>query len=144
MMICASTFLSSSGLIALTLPCVPTGMKTGVSTQPCRVVNRPSRAREFGSVLRSWKDILGTETEYGRCSADSPDSRAREVQLGKDAADTCAGSTLIADICRIVGKDIDLGAPVFVVHIAFAAFSRKYDPVTTRPVVIAAVPLDIQ
>jgi hypothetical protein len=116
-------------------------MKTGVSTQPCLVVNRPSRAREFGSVLRSWKDILGTETEYGGCSTDS---RAREVQLGKDAADTCAGSTLIADICRIVGKDIDLGAPVFVVHIAFAAFSRKYDPVTTRPVVIAAVPLDIQ
>jgi hypothetical protein len=52
--------------------------------------------------------------------------------------------SLIANICRIIGKDIDLGAPVFVVHVAFAAFSRKYDPVTSRPVVIAAVPLDIQ
>src|SRR5215510_5841991 len=81
-MICASTFLSSSGLIALTLPCVPTGMKTGVSTQPCRVVNRPSRARDFGSVLRSWKDILGTETEYVLCSTDSRYSNQRGICSG--------------------------------------------------------------
>jgi hypothetical protein len=51
---------------------------------------------------------------------------------------------LVANICRIIGKDIDLGLYVVVVHIAVTAFSRKYDPVTSRPAVIATVPLDIQ
>ena len=44
---------SSRGSIAFTLPCVPTDMKTGVSTTPCGVVNRPRRALEVASVLSS-------------------------------------------------------------------------------------------
>ena len=32
--------MSSRGLTAFTVPCVPTGMKTGVSMTPCAVVNR--------------------------------------------------------------------------------------------------------
>src|SRR6185295_4675783 len=35
---------SSRGSSALTLPCVPTGMNTGVSMAPRAVVSRPSRA----------------------------------------------------------------------------------------------------
>src|ERR1017187_8920335 len=42
---------SSRGSSAFTLPCVPTDMKTGVSTTPCGVVNRPRRARELASVF---------------------------------------------------------------------------------------------
>ena len=34
-------------------------------------------------------------------------------------------------------KDIDLCLYVVVVHIAVTAFSRKYDPVSSRPAVIA-------
>src|SRR5215469_14195853 len=33
-----------SGVIALTVPAVPTGMNTGVSTGPCAVTSRPRRA----------------------------------------------------------------------------------------------------
>ena len=51
---------------------------------------------------------------------------------------------LAANVCGIIGKDIDLGLSAFAVHIAATAFSRKYNPVTSRPVVIATVPLDIQ
>ena len=40
-MICVPISRSSRGSIAFTLPCVPTGMNTGVSTTPCAVVNRP-------------------------------------------------------------------------------------------------------
>src|SRR5436305_491189 len=42
---------NSRGSSALTLPWVPTDMKTGVSTTPWLVVKRPSRAFEEGSVL---------------------------------------------------------------------------------------------
>ena len=42
---------SSRGSSAFTLPCVPTDIKTGVSTTPCGVVNRPRRARELASVF---------------------------------------------------------------------------------------------
>ena len=35
----------------MTLPCVPTDIKTGVSTTPCGVVNRPRRALEEVSVF---------------------------------------------------------------------------------------------
>ena len=52
-MICVPISRSSRGSIAFTLPCVPTDMKTGVSTTPCGVVNRPRRALELASVLSS-------------------------------------------------------------------------------------------
>jgi hypothetical protein len=48
--------------------------------------------------LRSWKDILGTETEYGGCSTDS---RAREVQLDNDAA----GSKVLRMSAQTSGED---------------------------------------
>ncbi len=35
---------TASGVIALTVAAVPTGMKAGVSILPCAVVSRPSRA----------------------------------------------------------------------------------------------------
>src|SRR3954452_6030951 len=46
-------FISSSsrGSKAFTLPCVPTGMKTGVSITPRGVVKRPRRALDPGSVF---------------------------------------------------------------------------------------------
>ena len=46
---------SSRDPCAFTLPCVPTDMKTGVSTTPCGVVSRPSRALEVGSRLEQLK-----------------------------------------------------------------------------------------
>src|ERR1039457_715762 len=52
-MICVPISRSSRGSSALTLACVPTGMNTGVSTTPCAVVNRPSRALVCASVLSS-------------------------------------------------------------------------------------------
>src|SRR5882724_6986273 len=48
-MICVPISRNSRGSSALTLPCVPTDMKTGVSTTPCGVVNRPRRALEVAS-----------------------------------------------------------------------------------------------
>ena len=50
-MISAPSSSSSSGVIALTVPCVPTGMKTGVSTSPCGVYKRPRRAAVSASSL---------------------------------------------------------------------------------------------
>ena len=46
----------SRGNTALTVPCVPTGMKQGVSTTPCGVVRRPRRALVLVSFLMSVKD----------------------------------------------------------------------------------------
>src|SRR5438105_5035842 len=52
-MICAPASSRSRWRIALTLPCVPTGMKAGVCTTPCGVVSSPRRAAP--SVARSSK-----------------------------------------------------------------------------------------
>src|SRR5438094_9289457 len=42
--------------MALTVPCVPTGIKTGVSiTTPLAVTIRPRRAPVAGHVRRTWK-----------------------------------------------------------------------------------------
>ena len=43
-----------SRVSALTVACVPTGMKTGVATLPRAFRNVPARAREWGSVASSW------------------------------------------------------------------------------------------
>src|SRR5258707_690958 len=43
-MIWARSCRSSSGAMHFTVPCVPTGMKTGVSMTPCAVVRRPALA----------------------------------------------------------------------------------------------------
>src|SRR5215471_11235236 len=48
---------NSRGSMALTLPWVPTDMKTGVSTTPWAVVNRPRRALVSRSFLSNSKDI---------------------------------------------------------------------------------------
>jgi hypothetical protein len=53
-MICAGSAFSSSGETDFTEPCVPTGMKIGVSIVPCAVVRRPRRACEEGSVWSNW------------------------------------------------------------------------------------------
>src|SRR5207237_3734180 len=52
-MICALSSRSSRGLTAFTDPCVPTGMKAGVSMLPCAVSSRPTRALVFLSVAFS-------------------------------------------------------------------------------------------
>src|ERR1700693_427386 len=52
-MICAVISRSSRGLTAFTLPCVPTGINTGVSITPCAVFMRPRRAFDFRSCPRS-------------------------------------------------------------------------------------------
>src|SRR5208283_3534403 len=52
-MICVPISINSRGSSAFTLAWVPTGMYTGVSTTPCAVVNRPSRALVCASVLSS-------------------------------------------------------------------------------------------
>src|SRR5881628_157286 len=49
----------SSGVSALTVACVPTGMKTGVSTTPWAVVRRPRRAAP--SVASRW-NVMGSIT----------------------------------------------------------------------------------
>jgi hypothetical protein len=41
--------------MALTVPCVPTGMKTGVSIAPRRVRMRPRRAQDAESVFKRAK-----------------------------------------------------------------------------------------
>ena len=51
-MICAPTSRSSAGDTAFTVPCVPTGMKIGVSITPCRVSSRPRRAFDCGIGLK--------------------------------------------------------------------------------------------
>ena len=39
--------------MVLTVPCVPTGINTGVSTGPCAVHSRPSRARDDASSCKT-------------------------------------------------------------------------------------------
>src|SRR4051794_5808092 len=53
-MICVPISRNSRGSIALTLPCVPTDINTGVSTTPWAVVSFPTRALDEESVFRSW------------------------------------------------------------------------------------------
>eukprot|EP01035_Chromulina_nebulosa_P044033 gene44032-59644_t len=54
-MICAPISLRCAGVSDFTVPCVPTGMKIGVSIMPCRVRSRARRAAVAVSVFRSWK-----------------------------------------------------------------------------------------
>src|SRR5262245_27037048 len=57
----------SRWVIALTAPCVPIGMKTGVSTVPWAVVMRPRRARPSVCVTRKLKgnpDMRREQTVY--------------------------------------------------------------------------------
>ena len=57
--ICAPSSSSSRGAIALTVPYVPTGMNTGVSTSPCASESRPRRARpDVASSLNSIAAIV--------------------------------------------------------------------------------------
>src|SRR5690606_15517594 len=56
-MICVPISSSSRGSSALTEPCVPTDMNTGVSITPRVVVRRPSRARDSESFLSSSNDM---------------------------------------------------------------------------------------
>src|SRR5438477_498283 len=71
-MICAPASSRSRWRIALTLPCVPTGMKAGVCTTPCGVVSSPRRSAP--SVGRRWKldpgatlllDMVGKKLRVG-------------------------------------------------------------------------------
>jgi hypothetical protein len=48
-MIWAPALINSSLESPFTVPCVPTGMKTGVWTSPCAVFNIPVRALDFPS-----------------------------------------------------------------------------------------------
>src|SRR6266850_2884951 len=63
-MICVPISRNSRGSSALTLPCVPTDMKTGVSMTPWGVVNRPSRALEVASVFNN--SNIAREVQPGR------------------------------------------------------------------------------
>ncbi|EKD33848.1 MAG: hypothetical protein ACD_75C02575G0001 [uncultured bacterium] len=61
-MICALISVRFSGVTALTVPCVPTGMKTGVWITPCLVLTSPLRAahseerqsRVYGVLCSMW------------------------------------------------------------------------------------------
>src|SRR5438270_878162 len=54
-MICAFISRSSRGLTPFTEPCVPTGINAGVSITPCAVVDRPCRAFDCRSGVKSSK-----------------------------------------------------------------------------------------
>src|SRR6218665_145544 len=58
-MICAPISCRLRGSTPLTLPWVPTGMKMGVCTWPCRSVSRPRRAWLAGSVVRRSNCSMG-------------------------------------------------------------------------------------
>jgi hypothetical protein len=45
-------------VIPFTAPAVATGIKTGVSTSPCAVVNNPTLAAEWESVWRTSKLLI--------------------------------------------------------------------------------------
>ena len=62
-MICAPSSSNSSGCRVLTEPCVPTGMKIGVSTTPCGNSNLPSRARESGAVFNKVNGTGGSKSK---------------------------------------------------------------------------------
>ena len=67
-MIWAPTSTRSSGSSALTVAFVPTGMKTGVSTTPCGVSSRPTRAR----VVPSTGAAAVTSNVTGRVAPTAP------------------------------------------------------------------------
>jgi hypothetical protein len=58
-MIRAPTWQSSSGVIALTVAWVPTGMKMGVSMVPCGVVKEHVRAAQWRSLWITLKSMAG-------------------------------------------------------------------------------------
>src|SRR5690242_12338101 len=62
------TSFSSSGVMALTVAWVPTGMKIGVSMVPWEVVREPSRAAHPGSFCISSKVMA--LFPYSRCLRD--------------------------------------------------------------------------
>ena len=66
---------SSSWVIPLTVPAVPTGMNTGVSTTPCGVWRRPARARVFSS--------RATISNFGPIAEEKPRGKRGEVAKGR-------------------------------------------------------------
>ena len=65
-MMLAPTSSRSRGVIALTAPWVPTGMKTGVSIAPCAVVSTPRRAAPS-----RWVRVNGRRVDFDRLRFDS-------------------------------------------------------------------------
>src|SRR5437868_9827166 len=55
-----------SGVIALTLAAVPTGINTGVSTSPCAVERRPSRAMPSHATISKPMLMPGPVIAHGR------------------------------------------------------------------------------
>src|SRR5712692_8270329 len=95
-MICVPISRNSRGSSALTLPCVPTGMKTGVSTVPREVVSRPRRACEPASV---WSNSnMGRKFSHAPPQMNrekdcvSPDANARPVLC----SELCAAQWLVS------------------------------------------------
>ena len=82
--ICAPSASSSFGAIALTVPYVPTGMNTGVSTAPCAVSSRP-RARAAGRRLQR-------ELHRGDCSSASWGPRWRCAPSPRGSAQFALGT----------------------------------------------------
>src|SRR5688572_22595403 len=78
-MICVPISTNSRGSSAFTLPCVPTGMNTGVSMTPCFVVSRPNRAWLCVSVFRS--SNIGSLTFQ---KSSTPHPIRRPVRPGSD------------------------------------------------------------
>src|SRR6266516_3769830 len=109
-MICAPASSSIAWVRALTVPCVPTGMKTGVSMAPCAVVSRPLRASLAGSAARLSK-VKGLFM-MNRCG---DRTRLRVVtimiHLARQARDFASGRRkLLRCFVTGPGADSDLGA----------------------------------
>ena len=72
------------GVMALTVPWVPTGMKTGVRTSPWAVVIRPRRAFDFGSVFsKSNLNAITTQSDSGLGNPDSGSKRKNPFFIRK-------------------------------------------------------------
>ena len=83
------------GVTALTVPCVPTGMKMGVSTTPWGVVSRPRRAAVAGSVWSrakcadmSWRRFERGAIDGNRFYEQAADVPTRVMRSNYDFART--------------------------------------------------------
>src|SRR5207302_3797617 len=80
---CAPSARTSSGVNALTVAWVPTGIKAGVSTGPCAVIRRPRRAPASSAISSNilWLPRLRGRVRVGACDEHAVTEAVKAVAL---------------------------------------------------------------
>lgn len=98
--------LRCSGVRVLTVACVPTGAKTGVTRSPCGVVKMPVRAQSFLDVMVNWN--IGGIIRYSELDIGNPLRMPLEVDSVSMVLSTWLQLILFIDTIGFEGWIADL------------------------------------